>query len=143
MKAIGRVAPAAGGRAMAVGLAVEQHLARIECMDAGQQLDQGRLAGAVLAEQGQDRAGADVEVDAVDGERAAEALGDAGEAQQRWRVSHVSPRRSPAPLGKLASTPPLMGAQCRGASNPAQGPIASACDGCFGVWRSQAVAGGP
>ncbi len=56
-------------------------------MDAGQHLDQGRLAGAVLAEQRQDLAGVQVQADIVDGDRAAEALGDARESQQGC-VSH-------------------------------------------------------
>ena len=49
---------------------------------AGEHLDQGRLAGAVLAEQAVHLAGADVEVDAVQGRHAGEALHQAPDRQQ-------------------------------------------------------------
>ena len=54
-------------------------------LDAGEDLHQRGLAGAVLAHQGVDLAGAEVEVDAVEGGHAGEALGDAAGAQQRPR----------------------------------------------------------
>lgn len=51
---------------------------------AGEDLDEGGLAGAVLAEEAVDLAGLDVEVDAVEGADAGEGLGDAGHREQRW-----------------------------------------------------------
>jgi hypothetical protein len=69
-----------------VGLAVAAHVAGIGCIDPGQHLDERRLAGAVLAEQRQNLAREKVEVDVVDGERAAEALGHAVKRQDRLRI---------------------------------------------------------
>jgi hypothetical protein len=63
--------------------AVEQDLAGIGADDAGQDLDQRRLAGPVLAEQRQNLAPVELEVDGVAGERAAEALGDPAKRQDR------------------------------------------------------------
>ena len=57
----------------------------------GEDLDQGRLAGAVLAEQAVHLAGADVEVDAVEGADARELLDDAVHLEQR---SGARPRRA-------------------------------------------------
>ena len=50
-------------------LAVEQDLAGVGPVQPGQDVHQRALAGAVLAEQGVDLAGAQVEVDVVVGER--------------------------------------------------------------------------
>jgi hypothetical protein len=60
---------------------------------AEQDRDQGRLAGAVLAEQRQHLAGAELERDRVVGQQRAEALGDAREAQDRSRAGHVGTPR--------------------------------------------------
>ena len=140
-------------RPVPVGLAVEQDLALVEAVDPGQQLDQRRLAGAVLAQQRQDRAGADVEVDPVDRQRAAEALGDAGEAQQQ-RLSHarrLSGRRTQSwPSRRYACAcplPPLLGRQCRGAARGAQGSIAHPCrpwtfTAGLGPWQVSAAGAG-
>ena len=57
------------------GAAVQPDLAGIGAVHAGEDLDQRRLAGAVLAEQRVHLAGAHVEVDRVERERAGEALG--------------------------------------------------------------------
>ena len=46
-------------------------------MNAGQHLDEGRFASAVLAEQRDDLAGRDREVDVVDGEDGGKRLGQA------------------------------------------------------------------
>ena len=54
--------------------AVEQDLAGVGLVDARQDLDQGRLAGAVLAEQRMDLAATDVEVDVIERQRRGEAL---------------------------------------------------------------------
>ncbi len=53
-------------------LAAEEDLAGVDAVDAGQRLDQRRLAGAVLAEQGVHLAGEQPERDVVEGEDARE-----------------------------------------------------------------------
>ena len=58
-------------------------------VDAGENLDQRRLAGAVLAEQRMDLAATDVEIDRVERQRAGEALGQAGDREQRRRSALV------------------------------------------------------
>ena len=64
-------------------LPVEQDAAGVGAMDAGQGLDQGRLAGAVLADQGHDFARADREAHAIEGMDAVEAHGDAAQLEDR------------------------------------------------------------
>ena len=61
-------------------------------VDAVQDLEDRRLAGAVLAEQGVDLAGADVEGDVLEGAHAAETLRDAGHphSRGRWSLAHRS-----------------------------------------------------
>ena len=61
-------------------LAAEHDLALIRGVHAAQDLHQGALAGAVLADQSVDLARQQIEIDAVERDRAAEALGDAAEA---------------------------------------------------------------
>ena len=63
---------AAVGLASRTGRAVEQHLARVGLVGAGEHLDQGGLAGAVLAEQAVHLPRVHVEVDAVEGAHAGE-----------------------------------------------------------------------
>ena len=63
-------------------------------MHAGDDLDHGRLAGAVLAEQNVDLAGAHVEADLVQRKRAGELLRDALEVQERGRPGGIRPRGS-------------------------------------------------
>lgn len=58
-------------------------LRRRGALNAGHRLDQRRLAGAVVAEESDRLAGIDVEVHLVDGDRAAEALGQLATAQHR------------------------------------------------------------
>src|SRR5262245_34861363 len=55
-------------------------------VDAGEDLDQGRLARAVLADQAMHLARLDRPVDRVERDRAAEALADAGKRQERIRA---------------------------------------------------------
>ena len=57
-------------------LAVDEDLARVRLVEAGQDVHQGGLAGAVLAEQAEHLAAVDRDRDAVVGEHAREALGD-------------------------------------------------------------------
>ena len=68
------------------------HRAGIGDVVAEEDVHQRRLAGAVLAEQGEDLAAAQGEVDAVIGEQRPEALGDAGEAKDDGRLAHGRPR---------------------------------------------------
>ncbi len=63
-------------------LAVEQHPAFIGHDDAGHDLDQGRLAGAVLAQHGMDPAGLDHQLGAVERAHAAVALRNAFHHEQ-------------------------------------------------------------
>ena len=58
-------------------------------MDAGDALDQGALAGAVVADEGGDLAGADVQVDAPQDVHGAEALVDAPQLEQRGGASEL------------------------------------------------------
>ena len=51
---------------------------------AGDNVDEGRLAGAVLAEKHVEFTGPDVEIDAVEGEHARKLFGDAGQDEQRF-----------------------------------------------------------
>ncbi len=65
--------------------AVEQDLALVRRGQPVQDVHQGGLAGAVLAEQGVDLAGPDLEADAVVGDDARIALGDAAHLERRAR----------------------------------------------------------
>ncbi len=91
-------------------LAVEQHLAGTELIDAGQHLGQRRLAGAVLADDGVDLALLKSEVDVLDRRHAAEILGRALRARERLPSSTSSarrsrPRPSPRPAGRRRIRP--------------------------------------
>src|SRR3954454_22349920 len=81
--------PRGQGRAQLDGLAVEQDLALVRPVDAGQELDAGALAGPVLAEQRQHLAGPQLERDVVQGAGAAERL--AGTPQARDGQPAVTP----------------------------------------------------
>ena len=74
------------GRDRLVGLAVEEELALVGVVDAGQQLHQRRLAGAVLADQREDLAGVQVEVHVLERLDAGEALADALDVEEE--LSH-------------------------------------------------------
>ena len=79
--------------------AVEQDLALVGHGQPVQDVHEGGLAGPVLAEQGVDLAGAQVEVDVVVGEHARIALRDAAHLERRNRrhaVRHVRPLRNGA-----------------------------------------------
>ena len=62
--------------------AVDADFALIGTVDAAQDIDEGGLSGAVLAEQGMDLPAAQLEVHAVQRDDAAEALADAAEREQ-------------------------------------------------------------
>ena len=63
-------------------LAAQEDLAAVWLVDAGEQLDQRRLAGAIGAQQRVDLALAEVEVNFVHGQRPAEALRHAAKARR-------------------------------------------------------------
>ena len=63
--------------------AVERDRARVGFVDAGQDLDQRRLAGAVLAEQRVDLAAPHVEIDVVERQRRGEALDEARSSSEQ------------------------------------------------------------
>ena len=71
-------------------LALPHHVPLVGTVRPGEDLDQGRLAGAVLAEQAVHLTGADVEVDAVERPDAREGLDDAVHLQQRGRHRSTS-----------------------------------------------------
>ena len=72
-----------GGAANRDRPAGQKHLAAIRLMDAGHDLDQRRLAGAVLAEQGVNLAGVKRERDVFERLGGVETLGDAANLQDR------------------------------------------------------------
>ena len=63
-------------------LAAELEGPRVGRPDAGDGLDQRRLAGAVVADEGDDLAGVDVEVDVLERLHRPEALGDPAQLQE-------------------------------------------------------------
>ena len=66
------------------GAAAQADLAGVRAVHAGQDLDQGRLAGTVLAQQRVHLAGPDVEIDIVERQRAGEPL-EAADLEERRR----------------------------------------------------------
>ena len=89
--------PAASASAadrMRTGLPFDRDGAGIGLVDAEQDVHQRGLAGAVLAEQAEDLAGAEHEVDVVIGAHAAKALRDAAHFDERRRVDMRASARS-------------------------------------------------
>ena len=83
-----------GGTRDRHGLPLEAETALVGRMDAGDHLDQRRLAGAVVADEGDDLAGTNLEVDVLQRLDRAEALADALQREQRAvRGLHVSAPR--------------------------------------------------
>ena len=72
---------AACGLANATGSPSHSIVARVGLVHPGEHLDQGGLAGAVLAEQAVHLAGPDLQLDAVERAYAGERLDDVGEPQ--------------------------------------------------------------
>ncbi len=71
---------------------VDEHVATVGRNDARHHLDQGRFAGAVIPQQSDDLAGAQMEVETVEGGNGAEALGNAARLVNRRRHDRA-PRR--------------------------------------------------
>ena len=61
----------------------ERDLAGVGFVNARQNLDQGRLAGAVLTEQRVNLAAIEIEVDVIEGDRRGEALDEPGHDEER------------------------------------------------------------
>src|ERR1700736_6628258 len=76
----------------------------IEAVIAADDLADGRLAGAVLADDGVHLAGAEIEIDGVEHPRRAEALLDLVEAdddlRHEWRLSRHGVRGTPPPVSQ-------------------------------------------
>ena len=91
-------------------LAVDEDLALVRLQQPVEDVHQGRLAGAVLAEQGVDLARLDGEVDVVVGDQVAEALGDAAQFESQRNLPEAAMRAwLPGPAsrtGRHASRPP-------------------------------------
>ena len=66
------------------GRSLKADFAGVRLVDARQDFYQRGLARAVLAEQRMDFAASDVEIDVVERERSGEALGEAGDVEQRF-----------------------------------------------------------
>jgi hypothetical protein len=73
-------------------LAIPLDTPRIGLQDAVDDLYQGALAGAVLAEQCVNLAARDVEVDSIVGDAAGERLGDAGQGEQGFALDSIAGR---------------------------------------------------
>ena len=78
--------------------AFKQHLAAGGAMDAREDLDEGRFAGAVLAEKRVESAGLQLQVDLAKRDRRAKSLGDVAQLQKRRRrlkrAGHRAARRA-------------------------------------------------
>ena len=104
-----------GRRARPIGLPVENDLAFVGGIDAGQQVDQRRLARAVLAEQHVPLAARDVERNVAQRDDAGKALADALHRQDR--IVH----RAPAASDELALKDKGAGSRPRPATEPSSG----------------------
>ena len=119
--------PELGGVLRAVDrdrLAVEEDLAAVGRVDAGDALDQRRLAGTVVADERHHLAGAHLEVDVGERLHGAEVLRDPAELEQRRSVAGAGgavavAMRSWAPEGRRGGRP-------RGGRPPVQGLLAYA-----------------
>ena len=78
-------------------LAGQQDLAAVGLVHAGHDLDQRRLAGAVLAEQRMDFAGVERERHVLQRLRGVEPLGDAADIQNGLAVGRIPPTHGGSP----------------------------------------------
>ena len=100
-------------------LAADQDLARGRLDDAGQDLDQRRFSRAVVADQSDDLALVDAEVDAAERIDAPERLGDVAQLDEPLR--HRSPSREPAARSPcIQRSGPSVAARAK----PCEAPIA-------------------
>ena len=76
---------ATDGSDSVTGLPVDEHLARVGHERAGQGADEGGLAGAVVADDGDDLVGVHLQVDVDEGARGAVALGHPAQREDRAR----------------------------------------------------------
>src|SRR5258708_237301 len=70
-------------------MAGDPHLATVSADQRGQNLHRGGLAGAVGAEQGEDRSLRNVQIDAVEHNLVAERLSQPGSRDRRWGCSYA------------------------------------------------------
>ena len=107
-------------------LALKNHIAGGRPLDAHDRLHRGRLAGSVRADQAEDFAGAQIEIEVLDGGEAAEALGQAADLENRRvvgsRVHHERASRDRAaprkPPGKNNTTSSATAETMKVASSP-------------------------
>ena len=119
------------GRAETDRLAADQELPPVRGDDSRNDLADGRLARAVLADEGVDRSAPDLEVDAVQGARAAEGLRNVPQLGVRTLGAWMSGRRHPGHSAvnwltfALVTTPPS-GNWATGSMPPLLFPVRSA-----------------
>ena len=106
--------------------ALEEDLAAVDRVDAGDALDQRRLAGAVVADERHDLAGGDVEVHLVQRLDRAEGLGDLRAAPGSGEVEGASRR---PPVSSVITGPPPCTSRppCRRRCPPSWGSRAPRC----------------
>ena len=122
-------------------LAVDGDRALVGALHPVEDLHERRLAGAVLADDGVDRAGADPEVHVAVGHDAGEPLDDAGQLDRRWsrlgrwaagsgdgRAEPRSPRGVPSAGPGTTSRAPRSGAYVRSRSGGSVGHLDLAVD---------------
>ncbi len=121
------------GRTDPLRAAIDQDLAAVRLLQAGQHADQRRFAGAIFPEQDVDFAGPDREIDRVIGQHAGKALGDAGHLDDGGRCS-LNQRMLPSirpggknPSSAIASLRHLLPQGEKGANLAEQGVTFSPC----------------
>ena len=118
-------------------LTVDQNLALIGVIQPEEDVHQGRLAGAVFAEQGVDLALLDGELDAVVGNDTGESFDDSPHFDRRRRpvedaISHERVQNSPVPVGRERG-------HCSRRRLPSQPPHPSPIAMGEGSWASDGV----
>ena len=128
------------------GVAVQANFALVPAQGAGHDLDQRRLAGAVLAHQRMDLAGIDPEIDAVERANARKGLGDADHLDSRrggfahlatfvWTCFGRRRHETPAPADASASRVQTEAVRRRRAKGSAARQLA----GVAAVCRSEGI----